>query len=128
MCQANKVNMTKAKPPIYSITPRTSTLPFENIAVDLIVKLPQSQGYNSILTITDHDCTKASIFLLCNKSIDTAGIAELYAHHVFPHYSIPRHVISDQDMRFTAAFLKELCRILNIQQNISMAYHLQTDG
>ena len=31
-------------------------------------------------------------------------------------------------MRFTAKFTKELCQILQIQQNISTAYHLQTDG
>ena len=88
-CQANKVNTTKAKPPIYPIATKSMAAPFENIAVDLIVKLLPSQGYDSILTITDHDCTKASIFLPCNESIDAAGIAQLYACHVFPHYGIP---------------------------------------
>ena len=69
--------------------------PFKTIAWDLIVDLPVSNRYNSILTITDHDCTKAAIFLPCNKDIDSAGIAALYAVHVFPHFRIPRRIISD---------------------------------
>jgi len=41
-------------------------MPFETVALDFITKLPLSQGYDSILTVTDHDCTKAAIFIPCN--------------------------------------------------------------
>ena len=34
----------------------------------------------------------------------------LYAKHVFPHYGIPRKVISDRDPRFTGLFTTELSR------------------
>ena len=30
--------------------------------------------------------------------------------------------------RFTSAFTKELCEVLQIKQNLSSAYHPQTDG
>ena len=96
--------------------------------MDLIVKLPQSQGYDSILTITDHDCSKAAIFIPCNKTIDAVGIAELYGRNVFPHYGPPKKVTSDRDPRFAANFSRELCKHLGIKQNISTAYHPQTDG
>jgi hypothetical protein len=43
------------------------------------------------------------------------------------HYGIPKKVISDRDPCFTSKFTKELCRILGIKQNISTAYHPQTD-
>jgi hypothetical protein len=33
--------------------------PFEVIAVDFITKLPPSQGFDAILTVMDHSCTKA---------------------------------------------------------------------
>ena len=102
--------------------------PFEHISMDLIVKLPPSQGYDSILTITDHDCSKAAIFLPCNETIDGPGVAELYVQHVFPHYGVPKKIISDRDTRFVSNFPKELCKILDIKQNISTAYHPQTDG
>ena len=48
--------------------------------------------------------------------------------YVLPHYRLPTCIISDRDPRFTSTFSRELCRILGITQNISTAYHPQTDG
>jgi transposase InsO family protein len=76
----------------------------------------------------DHDVSKASIFLPCKETINAVGVAELYATHVFPHYGIPLKVISDRDPRFNSAFTTDLCKLLGIHQNISTAYHPQTDG
>ena len=85
-------------------------------------------GFDSILTITDHDCTKVAIFLPCNQTIDTPGIVELYTKNVFPHYGAPRKIISDRDPRFMVNFTQELCHLLGIKQNLSTTYHPQTDG
>jgi hypothetical protein len=72
-------------------------LPFQTIALDFIIKLPISNGFDSILTITDHDCTKMAIFIPCNKSINAEGVANLYLRQVFPRFGLPRKVISDRD-------------------------------
>jgi len=96
--------------------------------MDFITKLPQSGGFDMILTITDTDCSKASIFIPCHKTIDSEGVALLYLNHVIPHYGIPCKIISDRDVHFVSKFSTELCCILNIHQNISTAYHPQTDG
>jgi hypothetical protein len=90
--------------------------------------LPRSQAFNSILTIVDQGCTKVVIFIPCTKEIDVEGVAKLYAQKVFPHYRIPQKIISDCNPRFTAKFAQAVCSKLNIAQNISTAYHLQTDG
>jgi hypothetical protein len=123
----NKINTHPTRPPLFPIT-SSSNLPFQTIAVDFITKLPLSYGNDTILTITDHDISKASIFLPCKETIDTVGIAKLYAMHVFPHYRIPLKVISDRDPRFDSAFTTDLCKLLGIRQNISTAYHPQTDS
>jgi hypothetical protein len=96
--------------------------------MDLIMDLPKSGEYDSILTVTDHDSTKAAIFLPCQATIDGPGLAALYAQHIFPHYGLPKKVISDRDTCLTSNFTKELCRLLEVTQNISTAYHPQTDG
>jgi hypothetical protein len=70
-------------------------MPFESIAMDFITKLPESQGYDSILTITDHDCMKASIFIPCREGINAEGTAALYIQYVFAHFELPWKVISD---------------------------------
>ncbi len=75
--------MHPVHPPLYPIT-STFSLPFQTVAMDFITKLPPSYGHNTILTITNHDALKASIFLLYTESIDAVGIAALYAIHVFP--------------------------------------------
>jgi len=127
-CQMNKVNTHPSHPPLLPITPVENAHPFETIAMDFITKLLPSGGYNTILTITDTDCTKASMFLPCKEAIDSEGVMQLYLTHILPHYGLPKKIISDRDPRFTSHFGKELCHLLDIHQNISTAYHPQTDG
>src|SRR6267142_795795 len=81
-CQMNKVNTHPTKPPLYPITAVPDALPFQTIALDFITKLPESLGNDTILTITDHDCSKASIFIPCKEAIDSEGVAKLYMQHV----------------------------------------------
>jgi hypothetical protein len=33
---------------------------------------------DAVLTIVDHDCLRAAIFLPCQKTIDAEGVAQLY--------------------------------------------------
>jgi transposase InsO family protein len=127
-CQSTKPHTSQPKPPLKPIDMDPKALPFEVVAMDFITKLPKSEGNDSILTITNHDCSEAAIFVPCQETILAEGMATLYAQHVFPHYGIPRKIISNQDTRFTAKFTRELCQILGIQQNISTAYHPQIDG
>ena len=69
--------------PLVPIPPKIDTLPFETVALDFITKLPVSGGYDSILTVTNHDCTKAAVFIPCNEEITAEGTADLYVKHVF---------------------------------------------
>ena len=126
-CQSRKNQPNKTKPPPFPISSDTYDTPFTSIAMDFIVKLPLSESYDTILTITD-TFLKASIFIPCNESINAENTAKLYATYVLPHYGLPTHIISDRDPRFTSTFSRELCRTLGITQNIRMAYHPQMDG
>jgi hypothetical protein len=103
-------------------------MPFETVAMDFIVKLPLSNGFDSILTITDHNCTKAAIFIPCNETITAEGVAELYLQHVFKRFGLPQKIISDRDPRLAGKFTRALCTALGITQNMSTAFHPRTDG
>ena len=127
-CQWNKANTQGQKAPLSSIFPQPNASPFSTISMDFIVKLPKSQGYDSILTITDQGCMKMALFLPCHESIDAEGVAQLYFTHIFPRFGVPSKIITDQDPRFTSQFMKELCKQLRIKQNTSTAYHPRTDG
>ena len=99
----------------------------ETVVMDFIVKLPLSNGYDSILTITDHDCTEAVIFIPCNESITAEGVAKLYLEHVFKCVGLLQTFIHDQDTRFMSSFAIKMCQAFGIKQNTSMAFHPRTD-
>jgi hypothetical protein len=126
-CQANKANNQPLKPPMIPITSE-HTLPFQTVAMDFITKLPLAGKYDTILTITDHDCSKAAIFIPCQETITAEGVAAAYLRYVYPRFGIPKKIISDRDTRFTSKYAKGLCKSLKIHQNISTAYHPRTDG
>jgi hypothetical protein len=127
-CQRHKVNNQPTKVPLQPIYPLPEAKPFEVIAMDFITKLPPSQGFNLILIVMDHSCTKMVRFIPCNETITAERTAQLFLQKVFCHYGLPTKIISDRDPRFTSKFTKELCRLLAIQQNISTAYHPRTDN
>ena len=94
-CQANKPNTHPNQPAIFPITPKEEALLFQMIAVDWITKLPISEGFNSIMMVTDQNCSKAVIFVPCNKTMGMTEMTELYLQNVAVHYGIPERAISD---------------------------------
>ena len=95
--------------------------------MDLIIDLPKSQGFDSILTIINQGCSKAAKFIPCTKTIDRMGVALEYLKHLVPWFGLPKRIISDRDPWFTSTFVKEMCKALGIQQNLSTAFHPCTD-
>jgi Integrase zinc binding domain len=127
-CQQNKNLTHRIKTPPFHIPSVINAKPFSHIAMDLITGLPKSDGFNAILTIVDHGCSQGTIFLPCTTTITRAGIAKLYLENVFRWFRLPRKIISDRDLRFTSHFRKAITQALGITQNLSTAFHPQTDG
>jgi hypothetical protein len=96
-CQRHKINNRPIRAPLQPIYPKLEALPFDTIALDFITKLPESQGSDSILTVTDHDCTKMAIFIPCQEEIMAEETAGLYVKHVFSRFRLPSKIISDRD-------------------------------
>ena len=113
---------------MYRIPVPENVKPFEVIALDLITHLPTSDGFDTILTIVDHGCSWAAVFIPCKGTITGEGVADLYFENVYRWFGLPSKVISDRDPRFTSRFTKALCARLGIAQNVSTAFHPQTDG
>src|SRR5712691_7021469 len=127
-CQQNKTITHPNRPPLNPITPSGNPEPFKTISVDLIIKLPELKGNDSILTITDQGTTKAVILIPCREDMSALDLARIYVDRAFPYIGLPDRLISDRDTRFTSQLFREVCSQLKIQQNISSAYHPQTDG
>ena len=127
-CQQSKILTYRKHTPLYHISTEENMNPLQVIAMDLITGLPAQKGLDAILTIMDHGCSRAALFLPCSTHISGAGITQLYLNHVYPWYGLPRKIISDRDPRFTSHFGRALTKHLGIQQNLSTAAYPQMDG
>ena len=127
-CQSKKTITRRNVPPLQPIGSKEGAVPFSTIVMDFVTKLPLSQGFDTILTVTDQGCTKAVILVPCKETDRTKEIADLFKDRVFPYSGVPQKIISDRDTRFTSEYHKKLCATLGIEQNLSTAYHPQTDG
>ena len=128
ICQQTKVQTHKCHTPIYHIPTTPDMLLFKTIAMDLITGLPTRQGFNTILTIVVHGCSRAAVFIPCATTISRPGITQLYLDNIYRWFSLPTKIIINRDPWFTSHFSKALTKKLGIQQNLSTMFHPQTDG
>jgi hypothetical protein len=96
--------------------------------MDLITGLPLVQGQDTILTIVDQGHSRAVVFLPCSTKITGLEVMQMYQDHMYQWFSLPTKIISDHDPRFTSHFSCTLMKQLGMEQNLSMAFHPQTDG
>ena len=60
--------------------------------------------------------------------VDALGFAKLFTREVLRHHGVPLSIVSDRDPRFTGKFWSAVCVMLGTQQNLSTAFHPQSDG
>ena len=97
-CQSTKLCTNVPKAPLNPVTVTPNAMLFKTVNIDFITKLPSANGYDSIMTIVNHNCTKAAVFIPCREQMDALETAKLYATHVFPHYGLPKKIILDRDV------------------------------
>ena len=64
------------------------------------------------MVMVDHGLMKGVILVPCLKTIDAAGIAQLFFNFVFKCFGLHDTLILDQGPQFTSAFAKELAHLL----------------
>ena len=127
VCQQNKANTHPVVPPLLPIKSDIS-LPFRQLSVDLITDHPPSAGFDSVMVMVDHGLMKGVILVPCLKTIDAAGVAQLFFDFVFKWFGLHDTIISDRGPQFASAFTKELAHLLKYDVRLSTAYHPQTNG
>jgi hypothetical protein len=95
--------------------------------MDFIVDLPVSSGFDSILVIVDR-LTKMAHFIPTVKEVTAEDVATLFLKHILPQHGLPEEIVSDRDTRFVSKFWTRFLQLLDIQKNMSTAYHPRTDG
>src|SRR5207302_1946127 len=85
----------------------TGERPFEEIAMDFVGELPESEGFNAILVVTDR-FPKVQHYLPAKTTWTAANVAAAYINDIWRLYGLPRHITSDRGPQFASKFLKEL--------------------
>ncbi|QRV96830.1 Transposon Ty3-G Gag-Pol polyprotein [Ceratobasidium sp. AG-Ba] len=101
--------------------------PWEDIAYDFIVKLPESQGLDSILVVIDRFSRQAH-FIPCLESTNAEGVADLFIQEIWKLHGLPKTTVSDRGPTFNSQFLRALYAKLGIEPKLSTAFHPETDG
>src|SRR5882757_1180325 len=94
----------------------------------MIVSIESYGPLGGNLTIVDHGCSRAAVFLPCATTIMGPGVAQLYFNNMYRWFGLPSKVISDRDPCFTSHFGCALANKIRAKQNLSTAFHPQTDG
>ena len=127
VCQQYKINRSPSHPSYMPIPPALTTRPFAHCSMDLIMDLPFSNGFDSILVVVDRGLTKGVILLPCNKTITAEQVANLLLENLYKRFGLPDKIISDQGPQFAAHAFRKLLKLLNVTSKLLMAYHPQTD-
>jgi transposase InsO family protein len=96
--------------------------------MDFITDLPESDGYDSILSIIDHGLTKGAIFTPCKKTITSEQTASILFEKLFSKYGRPNKLISDRGPQFAAGAFRDAMKLMGMETALSTAFHPQTDG
>ena len=74
---------------------------WKSIAMDFIMELPKSDGYDTILVVIDR-LTKMSYFNLCSKDPDARHVANLFMKEIVGVHRVPHNIITDTGTIFTS--------------------------
>ena len=124
-CQTSKISRAKSQGLLQPLP--IADAPWQSITMDFIVKLPQKEGYDSILVVVDR-FTKMAHFIPTQETCTAGQLAALLWKEVFKLHGLPRDIVSDRGSTFMSKFWIQVLRLVHIKPKFSTAYHPQTDG
>ena len=108
LCQQMKVNTHPSAPPLAPIKADPHAYPFSTVTMDFITDLPESNGYNALYVVVDHDLTKAIVLIPCTKTVNAIGTARLYHDNVYRRFGLPNRIILDRGPQFSSQVFQEM--------------------
>jgi len=100
---------------------------WEEISMDFIIRLPKSNGYDSILVVVDR-LSKYDHFIPHRHPYSAKSVADVFVKEVVRLHGIPASIVRDRDSIFMSVFWKELFKLQGTQLNMSTAYHPKSDS
>jgi hypothetical protein len=100
---------------------------FAELAMDFVMPLPKSRGYDGILVMTDRLVNYVKIEPI-HTTATAPDIAKIVYESWYRQFGLPSAITSDRDKLFTSKFWKELHKRIKVDLRMSTSFHPQTDG
>ena len=101
--------------------------PWQEISIDMIGPLPNSNGMDTILVIVDR-FMKMIRLKATTMNISSEGIAKIYRDKIWKLHGVPKTILSNRGPQFASKFMEEFTKVLGTKRKLSTAYHPQTNG
>jgi hypothetical protein len=95
--------------------------------MDFITGLPTSTKQNDAIMVVVDKLSKYSHFIPIKSTCKEIDITQVFMKEIFRLHGMPKEIMSDRDMKFTANFWKSLMVGLETKLLFSTTYHPQTD-
>ena len=89
------------------VTTPAGERPIEEIAMDFVGELLESEQLNTILVLTDR-FTEVQHYIRVKTTWTAADVANISINEIWRLYGLTRHITSDPSPQFTSKFHKEL--------------------
>ena len=89
--------------------------------MDIIIGLPKSEGYGSIIVVVDR-LSKYVTFIAAPKDCTTEETTRLFLKNVVKYWGLSKFIISDRDSRFTGKFWMELFKLKGTELHFSTSF------
>ncbi|KNG46626.1 hypothetical protein TW65_06673 [Stemphylium lycopersici] len=98
------------------------------ISIDFITDLPPSGRDHATNCMVVTDRLTKGIELEGLHDISAEAVAQRLFERHYPIHGIPRAITSDRGPQFVCDLWRHFCKLLDVEQRLSTAYHPQTDG
>ena len=99
-----------------------------SVGMDFIMELPTTRHSHSAILVFIDRLTKMVHLVHTHTEVSAAETTQLYVANVVKHHGFQTDIVSDRDPRFTGKFWRQVCELVGTRQNLSTAFHPETDG